>query len=96
VIPSLYDPFANVMVEALAMGLSVVSSTANGGCEVLSAQTGLCIEQLFDPHSVAGVLLQALSRPKTKISAQMRRDSVKHLNFAQQLELIVNATLVPG
>ena len=35
VIPSFYDPFANVTVEALAMGLFVVSSKSNGGHEIL-------------------------------------------------------------
>ena len=35
-IPSRYDPFANVTVEALAMGLCVVTSTANGGSEVIA------------------------------------------------------------
>ena len=36
VIPSFYDPFANVTVEALAMGLFVLSSKHNGGPEILT------------------------------------------------------------
>jgi UDP-glucose:(heptosyl)LPS alpha-1,3-glucosyltransferase len=36
-IPSIYDPFANVTLEALSMGLYVVSSLFNGGAEVLQS-----------------------------------------------------------
>ncbi len=35
VLPTLYDPFANATLEALASGLPVVTSTSNGGAELL-------------------------------------------------------------
>ncbi len=41
VIPSLYDPCANVTIEALAMGLYVVSSPFNGGAESLQQKTAV-------------------------------------------------------
>lgn len=36
VLPTLYDPFANSTLEALASGLPVVTSDANGGHEILT------------------------------------------------------------
>jgi UDP-glucose:(heptosyl)LPS alpha-1,3-glucosyltransferase len=35
VLPTLYDPFSNACLEALAVGLPVLTTTANGFCEVL-------------------------------------------------------------
>ena len=39
-LPTWYDPFANVTLEALACGLPVVTTPFNGGGEVLQAGTG--------------------------------------------------------
>lgn len=79
VIPSFYDPFANVTTEALAMGLFVVSSKTNGGSEVLTPTTGCIIEDM------KAALETALQHPKTPESAQSIRNSVKHLDFSTQL-----------
>lgn len=92
-IPSTYDPFANVTVEALAMGLYVVSSKNNGGHEVLLPFSGTTIEDLNDPHSVAKSLEIATATPKTDHSSQIIRNSVFFLDFPNQLRLIVQRTL---
>lgn len=86
VIPSYYDPFANVTVEALAMGLFVVSSKTNGGSEVLTPETGAIIEELHDTDSIIAALKKAFARPKTPSCANMIRESVKHLDFSTQLD----------
>lgn len=94
VIPSFYDPFANVTVEALAMGLFVVSSTRNGGSEILSPNTGTVIESLEDISSFTQALHLALSRPKTKKSAFAIRESVKSFDFSHQLDRMVESILI--
>lgn len=83
VIPSHYDPFANVTVEALAMGLFVVSSKTNGGCEVLNSETGAIAEDLG--HGLEVALLKAVHHPKTLERATMIRNSVRHLDLSTQL-----------
>lgn len=93
VIPSLYDPFANVTLEALARGLFVVTSAMNGGKEVLTPKTGVVIASLFDADSVKEALLQAFLHPKTKSSAAMISKSVRHLDFSNQLNAIVKESL---
>lgn len=93
IIPSIYDPFANVTMEALAMGLYVVSSKSNGGHEVLTSDNGDIIDNLYDQDSVTASLRKALFHPKTKTSAEAIRESVRKYDFKQQLEKIVTLTL---
>lgn len=88
-IPSFYDPFANVTVEALAMGLHVVSSKWNGGCEILTKENGTVIENLLQPEAVDSALKSALQHPKTKASSQQIRNSVEPLDFSRQLKTLI-------
>jgi len=90
VLPSIYDPFANVTVEALAMGLYVISSRYNGGSEVLTPQNGTIIEELTDTDSLVSCLRQAMSLSCSPLSI---RESIKHLDFSHQLDKIVSKTL---
>ena len=89
VIPSLYDPFANVTVEALAMGLHVITSKQNGGHEVLTPETGFITELSVD--GLVHALQDAFSRPKTLESALRARNSVRHLELANQMHQLVEA-----
>lgn len=93
VIPSFYDPFANVTVEALAMGLFVVSSKSNGGHEVLTEENGLIIPDLLDRESFTETLSKAMDYPKTWIRSQAIRNSVEHLDFSNQLTKLLDLTL---
>ncbi len=92
-IPSFYDPFANVTIEALAMGLFVLSSKSNGGSEVLTEQTGVIIDDLCSVESIAASLEQAVRHPKTWAGALERRESVKHLNYPNQMNILIESCL---
>ena len=85
VIPSHYDPFANVTVEALAMGLFVVSSKTNGGHEILQDQTGTVIENLLDIESVTASLELAMRLPKTWNRSCSIRNTVQNYEISHQL-----------
>ncbi|MBI3212037.1 MAG: glycosyltransferase family 4 protein [Simkania negevensis] len=93
IIPSLYDPFANVTIEALAMGLFVVSSKSNGGYEVLTKENGAIIEDLFALDSLKETLLSAIEHPKTWIRSQNIRNSIKYLDYPHPLKTLIDATL---
>jgi UDP-glucose:(heptosyl)LPS alpha-1,3-glucosyltransferase len=88
VLPSLYDPFANVTVEALAMGLFVITSTTNGGHEVLTPTSGIALNQPIDIDELTASLHEAMKHPKTFDSATAIRSSVQHLDFPLQLERV--------
>jgi len=90
-IPSLYDPFANVTVEALAMGVFVVSSPRNGGSEVLTSENGIACQTL-DPEEWAEALRIAKHKSFTK--SHLIRNSVQHLDFSHQLFKIVDLALL--
>lgn len=92
-IPSFYDPFANVTVEALAMGLFVISSKTNGGHEILTPEQGCVIEDLLNTDSVATSLRLALKHRKTPKSASALRESIRHLDFSHQLDLLLSSCL---
>ena len=38
-LPTLYDPFANVTLEALAAGLPVITSAQNGASEIMDNES---------------------------------------------------------
>jgi UDP-glucose:(heptosyl)LPS alpha-1,3-glucosyltransferase len=87
-IPSFYDPFANVTVEALAMGLYVVSSKKNGGSEVIkTAQMGSVFSAQED---LTSSLACAISHKKTQESATIIRNLSMHLDFSNQIKKIVS------
>lgn len=90
VIPSFYDPFANVTVEALAMGLFVISSQHNGGHEILQKENGAVIEDLGNPDAMVAALETAFERRKTRESARMIRQSVEYLDFSHQLQTLMD------
>lgn len=91
VIPSFYDPFANVTVEALAMGLFVVSSKQNGGHEILSHENGTVIGDLLDPDAMLQAVKTALNHKKTNKSAIEIRTSIQHLDFSNQMETLMES-----
>jgi UDP-glucose:(heptosyl)LPS alpha-1,3-glucosyltransferase len=81
VIPSFY--------EALAMGLFVISSKNNGGHEILTPNNGAVIEDLLDPDAMVKALETSLKHRKTGKSALAIRESVKYLDFSNQLRILM-------
>jgi UDP-glucose:(heptosyl)LPS alpha-1,3-glucosyltransferase len=93
VIPSIYDPFANTTVEALAMGLFVISSPFNGGKEVLSKENGFVLSGLEDRFEMQSALEKAISKPKSFENGLAIRESVRSLEFSNQLSIIAETSL---
>ena len=94
VVPSTYDPFANVTLEALAMGLFVVTSKYNGGHEVINEENGCVIENLYDPFSFVEGLKKALATPKTTESIKKIRATIQNLSLEHQIEKMVDQSLI--
>ena len=54
ILPTLYDPFSNACLEALAAGLPVITTTANGFSEILTSGTdGEILDDPTDSTAVA-------------------------------------------
>lgn len=80
VLPTGYDPFANTVVEALAMGLFVITTRHNGAKEVINGESGTIIDD--SEESLLLALKKALSLKRDPYSI---RQSVEHLDFENQL-----------
>ena len=91
-IPSFYDPFANVTLEALSFGLKVLSSKTNGGHEVIHEQNGIVLEELAKECLSHALERLFLSR-KTLENAAKVRASVAHLDFSAQLKKLIDACI---
>ena len=81
VLPTRYDPFANVVVEALACGLPAVTSPWNGSSELIRAgETGFVVDNQPENllRAVSGILA-ALPSP------EVCHQSVRHLTWAEHI-----------
>jgi hypothetical protein len=72
------------------MGVFVISSETNGGHEVLSSDTGRAFTH---QEELIAALEYALTRPKSRDSSLLIRNSVRHLNFPEQLQKLCDVCL---
>ena len=63
ILPTLYDPFANVTLEALAAGLPVITSAQNGASEILQHETNGFVLPRADDMNLIIHLLDHLTDP---------------------------------
>jgi len=79
-LPTLYDPFPNAALEALACGLPLVTTTTCGAAELVTPDNGLVISA-GDATALAASLDSLCGRAPTMRDAA--RTSVAHLDLAQ-------------
>ncbi len=65
VLPTIYDPFSNATLEALASGLPVITTKSNGVSELIDdGKEGFVIENPLDFNAMAGKIMSAFSSHK--------------------------------
>ncbi|KAF0162851.1 MAG: UDP-glucose:(heptosyl)LPS alpha-1 3-glucosyltransferase [Rhodocyclaceae bacterium] len=79
-LPTIYDPFPNAALEALACGLPLVTTTTCGAAELVTADNGLVISAGDDAALAAGLDALCGRAPAMRDAA---RASVAHLALAQ-------------
>jgi len=96
VLPTIYDPFSNACLEALACGLPVITTRSNGFSEIIEDGVHGSIVDLAD--NIAGLrdAIQFWSEPARRAAA--RSTNVQHAaqfnisaNVAQTLEILIQA-----
>jgi UDP-glucose:(heptosyl)LPS alpha-1,3-glucosyltransferase len=71
VLPTRYDPFANACLEAMACGLPVLTTEANGMAELLQDDVNGCVLPAgLNVKALANALQQALPREKRRAMAE--------------------------
>lgn len=93
ILPTTYDPFANVTLESLAMGLPVITSTYNGASEILTDENGCIIQNLEDKKEMQSSLLAFCNKRKTITSAQKIRNSIPNFDFSKQLDKLIQISI---
>jgi UDP-glucose:(heptosyl)LPS alpha-1,3-glucosyltransferase len=89
-LPTLYDPFANVTLEALAAGLPVITSAQNGASEIIENEKNGFILPRADDDKLIVHLLDCLADPSHRAPFRKAAQAL-----AQQYDLPrnLNATL---
>ncbi|MBI5682898.1 MAG: glycosyltransferase family 4 protein [Deltaproteobacteria bacterium] len=74
-LPSIYEPFSNACLEAMAAGLPVVTSRINGASEILAdKEDGMIIEDPANPEEIAEKIIPLLDIDKrNKMGVQARK-----------------------
>lgn len=69
IFPTIYEPFSNVCIEAMAAGLPVVTSRINGASEVLvEGENGYIIEDPLNPSEIAAKIQQGLVISRARVA----------------------------
>jgi UDP-glucose:(heptosyl)LPS alpha-1,3-glucosyltransferase len=79
VLPSLYEPFSNACLEAMARGLPVVTTEMNGASESLrSGENGVLVRDPADIKSLAEAVVQALEMKREEVARIHGRILARH------------------
>ena len=94
VFPSLYDPFANVVLEALACGLPALTTTTNGSSEIITeGQTGYVVKGATDhlAHDLADRIIKFCQLTPTERSSMRRasRETAEKFSVSRNAETFV-------
>jgi len=94
VLPSIYEPFSNACLEAMAVGLPVVTSRMNGASEIITEPVnGAVIEDPTDHLEIAKKIALFLDTQKRRLSGEAaRRTAFEYSiekNVSEFLKLIV-------
>jgi len=94
VLPSIYEPFSNACLEAMAAGLPVVTSSMNGASEILNnGKDGMVIEDPLNHHEIAEMikpLLDSDKRNEIGMAARRRAENYTIENNVEGFLKLIN------
>jgi len=96
VLPTLYDPFPNVILEAMASGLPIITSTKSGGSEFIRAGENGFICDALDIVGLSSSMKILMDRSTSERMGNSARNTVKPYTLdamGEQLELFYRSML---
>ena len=95
VLPTLYDPFSNACLEAMASGLPVVTTRNNGAAEIIEeGKEGFVITSCADPSELSQKMIDAIADAESMgLSARRKAEKFSIYDAASKfMGLIKQAT----
>lgn len=89
ILPTIYDPFSNATLEALAMGLFTITSNSNGCSEIIKEGCGYVINNLKDIDEI----VYAIELSNKNYDRTLIRDSVREYDFEKKLNELIDICL---
>ena len=90
VLPTLYDPFPNVALEAMACGLPVITSTKSGAAELIRDEDNGFVCDALDVPSLAKRLEQLQYPAMRRRLGQSARQTVEPLSLGTMTETLLS------
>jgi UDP-glucose:(heptosyl)LPS alpha-1,3-glucosyltransferase len=89
VLPSIYEPFSNACLEAMAFGLPVVTTVMNGASEdIQNGINGFTVPDPTDPVALSTAILQALNLDREEINRAHHQMLTRHTWERHKEELL--------
>jgi UDP-glucose:(heptosyl)LPS alpha-1,3-glucosyltransferase len=86
-LPTIYDPFSNACLEALAAGLPVITTRANGFAEIMEQQLhGSTIESANDVQAISTALEFWSDEAQRAATRQLRIQRARDYDIARNVE----------
>ena len=63
VVPSLSEPFGNILLEAMATGTPIVTTRNDGALHLLNGETAIFVDKA-SPNALASGILEAINNPE--------------------------------
>lgn len=91
VLPSLYEPFSNVCLEAMASGLPILTSRVNGVSEILNDTfPDFIIENSFNTEELTGKIMTLASPPERRIWCSKLPAFIRKFSFSHHLDEVLD------
>jgi UDP-glucose:(heptosyl)LPS alpha-1,3-glucosyltransferase len=96
VFPTLYEPMGNVILEALASGIPVVTSRRSGGAEILTeGKDGWLIDEPTDAREVASRVVAAMRGLATTDVTRQARMNAERFDLSATIKNLVDVLAGP-